>query len=258
MNNFKNSIKNIPFLYSLYLRCFNREYYLQKKAETNFLKGLIKNTILIFDIGANIGNKTDLFHQLGARVIAVEPDQLNFKLLLKRFHNKRSVTLLPYAVSDKNGFSTFFIEAPGSAFNTLSDKWKDVLGNKSLNRWEVDKQFGQKLEVKTVTLDQLINDYGKPGYIKIDVEGHELACIKGLSQKITNISFEANLPEFKTETLEIIRHLENTDPSVKFNYVTNDEKFELPVTQNSSEFYEFIKTTSLRYLEIYSFMNNDH
>jgi hypothetical protein len=30
---------------------------------------------LIFDVGANVGDKTDIFLRLGARVLAVEPDK---------------------------------------------------------------------------------------------------------------------------------------------------------------------------------------
>src|SRR5580700_6588617 len=40
---------------------------------------------LIFDVGANEGLKTDIFLRLGARVVAIEPDQSNQSILRESF-----------------------------------------------------------------------------------------------------------------------------------------------------------------------------
>ena len=210
---------------------------------------------MVFDIGANQGNKTFLFNRLGSRVIAVEPDNFNYQLLLKRFQSNTKVTVLHSAVSDKIGKADFFQNEPGSAFNTLSKKWKDSLEDQTVNRWHTSTMFNNVIEVQTITLDHLINKYGKPGYIKIDVEGHELACIKGLTEKISVISFEANLPEFKNETLQIIEYLKNIATDIKFNYMVNDENFELPAHISADEFYDFIQATNLKYMDVFSFMD---
>ena len=44
--------------------------------------------------------------------------------------------------------------------------------------------------VKTTTLDDLIQRYGVPDLIKIDVEAAEYECIKSLTQKVNLLCFE--------------------------------------------------------------------
>lgn len=202
-----------------------------------------------------MGNKTALYNKLGAAVIAVESDKVNYQSLTDRFKKNNKITVLPFAVSDTIGTAEFFLNEPGSAFNTLSQKWKETLEDASANRWHTSTKFDNVVKIQTVTLDHLINKYGEPGYIKIDVEGHELACIKGLTEKISVISFEANLPEFKNETLQIIEYLKNIATDIKFNYMVNDENFELPAHISADEFYDFIQATNLKYMDVFSFMD---
>ena len=85
----KNSLKN-TFLYNIYLFFFNKEHYLNIKK-------------LVFDIGANIGNKTKLFNKLGTNVISVNPDKFNYKILRTKFKNEKNITVLNCAISDVNG-----------------------------------------------------------------------------------------------------------------------------------------------------------
>ena len=72
-----------------------------------------------------------------------------------------------------------WIDAPGSAKNTLSRKWANTLKDD-------DKRFGHTLgfeqsrQVETVTIEQLIIAHGSPFFIKIDVEGHELSVLRGM------------------------------------------------------------------------------
>jgi len=58
------------------------------------------------------------------------------------------------------------------------------------------------------TLDQLIATYGRPKYIKIDVEGYELPVIGGMHAKIDLISFEYHLNKDDCAAkLQIIEYL---------------------------------------------------
>lgn len=254
MSTLKTRVKKISPFYNLYLYFFNKKEFLHKKKEKGFFKKL-GNFKLVFDVGANQGNKTALFNKLGSNVIAVEPDDLSYKLLVTRFKSNDKVTVLHSAVSDTIGKAEFFLNEPGSAFNTLSVKWKESLEDKTVNRWHTETTFNNVTEVETITLDHLIKKYGKPSYIKIDVEGHELACIKGLTGKISVISVEANLPEFKDETLQIIEHLKNIDRNIRFNYIINDENFEYKDHVPADEFYNFISNTNLKFMDVFSFMD---
>ncbi|WP_165761217.1 FkbM family methyltransferase [Niastella koreensis] len=224
------------------------------KRERDFVKTIVSKDSLVYDIGANMGNKTQLFRSLGANVITIEPDSTNYALLVNRFGNDKNVKVLQYAISDSIGVTNFYMDEPGSAYNTLSVKWKESLEDSSVNRWKTIRKFDNVVEVKTVTIDYLIKEYGVPKYIKIDVEGHELPCIKGLSSNIEVISFEANLPEFKSETLNIITCLRDINKNVKFNYQRDDESFELSKHISYDEFYKLLESTDIRYMEVYSFM----
>ena len=51
----------------------------------------------------------------------------------------------------------------------------------------------------TITIDKLIQEYGTPELIKIDVEGGEFECLSSLTQKVNNICFE-----WASETNDII------------------------------------------------------
>src|SRR5205814_8642615 len=47
-----------------------------------------------------------------------------------------------------------------------------------------------QIEVVVTTLDQLIERFGMPAFIKLDVEGSEPAVLAGLSRAIRTLSFE--------------------------------------------------------------------
>jgi FkbM family methyltransferase len=197
-----------------------------KKKEIAFYHSLLgpSSGALIFDIGANDGTKTGIFLKLGAKVIAVEPDEHNIEIIKGKFKKYRlakvPVTIVGKAVSDKAAFETMFIDGPGSALNTLNKKWVEALqaSEKQFARSSDHAKFSQQKTIETTTLDSLIETHGRPLYVKIDVEGYERNVISGLSQRVPFLSFEVNLPEFRSEGLECIDLLRRIDETGKFNY----------------------------------------
>jgi FkbM family methyltransferase len=179
---------------------------------------------LIFDVGANHGHKTSIFLRLGAKVVAVEPDDANQEKLRQRFLEYRltpkPVRLVAKALSDSNSVATMWVDAPGSAKNTMSLKWVTTLR-------EDEKRFGERLgfsgtrKVETTTVEDLIDAYGIPFFIKIDVEGHEVSVLRGMKRPVPYLSFEVNLPEFASEGLECIELLNKIAGNGEFNYVAD-------------------------------------
>jgi FkbM family methyltransferase len=215
-------------LFRLYTKLFKPQVNQAHQKEVAFYQSFLPaHYALIFDIGAYDGHKTAAFLHLADKVVSCEPDKFNFRTLRIRFRNNRSAVLLEnQAVSDRTGTETYYIHHAGSAFNTLNPKWKQILEADQENRWNETIRFSEAVTVKLTTLDQLIGQYGRPGFIKIDVEGYELSVLKGLSQKVPYISFECLLPDCQSELLDCLHHLYQLDNKVVFN-TAYEERLEL-------------------------------
>jgi FkbM family methyltransferase len=218
------------WLYDLYWIIADKQLIDQRRKEVEFYKRLLKGFRkgkVIFDIGANQGQKTDIFLRLGAKVVSVEPDKHSQKILRQNFLTyrliKRPVTIVEKAVSDRNGVETMWIDEPGSAKNTLNLKWVETLRMDS-SRFGKSLEFKEKKEVETITLEELIRCHGLPFYVKIDVEGREAAVLRGLRRPLSYVSFEVNLPEFRPEALECIELLENLAAQGDFNYAPDCQR----------------------------------
>jgi FkbM family methyltransferase len=218
------------FVYDFYWACANQQLLDDRAKEIEFYKNTLqgfRKGYLIFDIGANQGYKTDIFLRLGARVVAVDPDEENQKSLKQRFVKYRlrpkRVNVEGKAVSDVISTKTMWIDAPGSAMNTLNPKWVQTLRTDS-------KRFGQRLDfagerqVETITLEELMATHGIPFFIKIDVEGHEPSVLRGLNRPVPYLSFEVNLPEFKLEGLQCINILREIATDGQFNYTVDCQR----------------------------------
>lgn len=139
---------------------------------------------MFFDIGANIGNWSLANITICNKIIAVEASPDTFKKLLHNTKNNNKIIYLNYAVcnSDKE-----FIEFYNCSSDTLSTINKDWLIS------EKSRFYNQKYNIikcKTITIDKLIQEYGVPELIKIDVEGGEFECLTSLTQKVKNLCFE--------------------------------------------------------------------
>ena len=62
------------------------------QADTTLYQTFVKPGDLCFDVGANIGNKVDIFLKLKARVVAVEPQESCYKILKYKYGN--NITLV--------------------------------------------------------------------------------------------------------------------------------------------------------------------
>jgi FkbM family methyltransferase len=214
-------------LYDVYWMLADRRVIDGRRAEVEFYRRHLRGFRpgdLFFDIGANEGYKTDVFLRLGARVVAVEPDRHSHDVLRRRFLTHRifkpPVVIVGKAVSDQDGAETLWLDAPGSAKNTLNKKWVEILQTDE-RRFGVRLAFQNRQEVDTVCLETLIAAYGEPFFIKIDVEGHEPAVLHGLRHAVPYISFEVNLPEFRPEGEQCIERLATLAANGRFNYAVD-------------------------------------
>jgi len=216
--------------YDLYWRVADRRVVDARNRELEFYRGFLSGFHegdLIFDVGANNGTKTDVFLRLGARVVSIDPDEINQSILRDKFLRYRltpkPVVIVGKALSDKSTIETMWIDGPGSAVNTLSRKWADTLKSHK-DKFEHEHfglDFAHRKEVETTTLEELILAQGLPFFVKIDVEGYERSVIAGLKHRVPYLSFEINLPEFRQEGLECVRLLGELASEGQFNYATD-------------------------------------
>lgn len=220
-------------IHDIYRGVADKSWVLARDKQIEFYRRLLPELRpgdLIFDVGANEGLKTDLFLRMGARVIAIEPDPTNQSILRERFLRlrltRRPVVIVGKALSDRNATESMWIDGPGSAVNTLSQKWATALkGNKARHTYDhCGLDFAQRRTVETTTLNDLIAAHGRPVFIKIDVEGFELNVIRGLRHAVPFLSFEVNLPEFRPEGLQCVALLGHLAVNSEFNYSVDCEQ----------------------------------
>jgi FkbM family methyltransferase len=140
---------------------------------------------MFFDIGSNIGKWSLANLNNCKNIISIEASPDTFKNLINNTKNFSKITCLNYAVcnSDKE-----FIDFYNCSADTLSTINKDWLDSQTSRFY---KQYNYNIiTCKTITIDKLIQQYGIPELIKIDVEGGEFECLSSLTQKVNNVCFE--------------------------------------------------------------------
>ena len=200
-------------------------------SQKEFYAQLISRDDLVFDIGANVGQRSEIFSQLAGKVIAFEPQTDCVRHLKSRFRRAQNVTIKQLAVSDTEGEATFY----KSDSHTLSSMSPEFISKVSAERFK-ESSWNEELVVKTTTLDSMIARYGVPGFIKIDVEGFEANVLKGLTHPVSYISFEMT-PELIEEAQECVRLLHKISPDYVFNYCKGEDlNF---VLENHADYQEF-------------------
>jgi len=183
---------------------------------TNFYSQFMTKSDVVFDIGANVGDKAAIFSNLVRAVIAVEPQKKCVEDLKKRFLGT-NVIVMDKAVGERKCISTLKRSEEMTTTASLSGRFiKDVQASGRFgNRWKAYEY------VDVITLDDLVDDYGVPAFIKIDVEGFEPEVVRGLSQPVKALSFEFH-PEVLYMTEEVFKHAE-TLGSFETNYAIGNE-----------------------------------
>lgn len=129
------------------------------EAELAELPWLIRPGRLAVDVGAHAGLYTWAMARLGAQVIAFEPNPA----LASKVNELglAGVEVRCAALSDRPGIATLTLPGNKSGLATL----------------QPTAVLGPRLRVQTATLDS--QRLGAVGFMKIDVEGHEEAVLKG-------------------------------------------------------------------------------
>ena len=146
-----------------------------------------------WDVGANVGFYTRLMAAVvgdSGRVFAFEPNASTHQELQKNAAGLSNVTLIDKGLSDTDGVASFAAPADhSSASRIMSDSVKAE----------------GRLEQIDITCGNTLLDKGMlplPLFAKLDVEGHELQALRGMTHVLSNPSFRCILVEVHFSLLE--------------------------------------------------------
>lgn len=169
-----------PFVRAIY-RQANSSIRAQGRREVDFYSRLLTRGGLCFDVGANLGQRSEIFLKLENRVIILEPNANCRDTLQFLFGRNRNAEIVVSAVGSQVGAIEFYTHGTDSTGSALPDWDQKVFGT---DRGQIMQR------VPMTTLDALVGKYGMPDFVKIDVEGFEAEVLAGLSRPLPLLSFE--------------------------------------------------------------------
>lgn len=172
-----------------------------------FYSQFIKKGDLVFDVGANLGNRTKAFLALGAQVIAFEPQPLCADFLEAMLKGEPGFKLVRKALGATECQSEMLL-SDTHVLSSLSPAW--IKATSSSGRFASVK-WDRRAVVSITTLDQALHEFGLPSFVKIDVEGYEAEVLSGLSKPVPCVSIEFT-GEYLENTFRAIDHLASLGP----------------------------------------------
>lgn len=178
------------------------------------LASLLDPSTIVLDVGAHIGNHTVfLAGTLGLQVKAYEPNPHAFKRLKRNVAMNAledKVTCFPIALSD------------GTRDVMMAPTVPSDLGTMAVT----EESDGGAIGVTTGVLDDIEIEPSRPVFVKLDVEGHEPAVIRGAQRFLRDyepdLSVEIQSAERFDEILDLLgeqylpRDVFNATPTVLF------------------------------------------
>ena len=154
------------------------------KGELAMIQKLVGSATEAFDVGANLGVWTVLMSKANprARVHSFEPNPVTWSLLERNVRQNQcvNVSLNRAAVSDTTRQVAFQVPAKVSIFGRVAPSQKGV---------DEEGRFSNSSSflVPAVRLCEYcaIQSIEEIDFLKVDVEGHELAALKGLNHLFT-------------------------------------------------------------------------
>lgn len=215
MNVFKNILKEVFILFHLDITK-NIKY---DRLTRKLLKKHLKKNQNCIDVGCHKGEILEIMLKYAnqGKHFAFEPIPYLFEKLKTKYRNKAAI--FPYALSDKQGESSFFLVKNAPAYSGIKKR-----------RYDIKNPEFEKIKVKLQTLDECIPSSTKIDFIKIDVEGGEFGVIKG-AKKL----------------------LQNNKPIILFECGKGGSDY---YDTTPSEFYHFLKTIDFKIYLIKDYLKN--
>jgi FkbM family methyltransferase len=159
-----------------------------------------KHADLIFDVGLHRGEDTAFYLAKGFRVVAIEANPELVSLCRARFaafidqgklHIVEGAIVDPANVAPDQKTVTFYKNETGTSWGTVCSEWA-----------ERNERMGTEvrtLHVPILDFAAVLAEFGIPHYMKVDIEGCDLLCLKTLRKFVARpdyISFESDKVSF--------------------------------------------------------------
>lgn len=170
----------------------------REPAVTEILHREIRPGDAVIDIGANIGYYALLEARLvgsEGTVYAIEPVPENYELLCKNIELNGYTNIKPYllAIGDRNGTETLHLTKQSNCGVILGDIPRSARFKRRMEAIGT----GATIDVEIISLDEFVEREGiDPDFIRMDVEGYEIAIIEGMKKILSesrNLRIEMEL-----------------------------------------------------------------
>lgn len=164
------------------------------------------NNKIIYDIGMCRGEDTAYYLARGFKVVAVEANPKLVKYCQNYFEDfikTGQLVIINGAITenDQNQFTKFYV-------NNQEDVWGTISEDFCKRNTAIYLTTSYDIQVPAVNIIDIIDNYGVPYYLKIDIEGMDLTCLKKLTKtncrpkyisiESDKISFNSLIDEFDT------------------------------------------------------------
>jgi len=170
------------------LRTRPEAYAAQQERLRRFYSQFLGPGDLCFDVGAHVGERTAIFLDLGAKVVAFEPNPACAAEINRRLGRQDRLVIERQALGAAPGEGELFLDIGASTLSSMSAEWIESV--RSSGRFGGHAWQDSSITIQVTTLDEAIARHGRPAFCKIDVEGFEPEVLKGLSRPIPAVSFE--------------------------------------------------------------------
>lgn len=136
---------------------------------------------LIYDVGMNNGDDTAYYLRRGFRVVAIEPNPALVAAAGERFRHEietGALKILNVGVAAGDGELPFWVCLTDSRLSSFNrrDAWLD------------DRQPIEETRVPCRTFRSILDEFGVPFYLKVDIQGNDSLCVEALDS--------GNVPKF--------------------------------------------------------------